>query len=464
MVKSVEDRDSRISDQQAPPDTAELDVPDTDDDWFSLCEPEIDVLPGEADENEVIDVAKQHAEQTIERTNMAVDLDLVEWRATRELRAKHGYHRNNFIKLSIDSLETNGWQEFLRVVRHELVHAWQHQNSIDDQEGKNMFERSHGSSFEDWMPILNIAKRGERLFPLWTIECPECQAALAMQQRARAKEIAQQIQTLNRETCIECGQQLSKYTVKRDGKEIAVESLPDVLSEAEDQIFLYNEPKTTSAEREWTPQTRRLTSFTGIGEATARTLGRHVNCIDELLKPEDRTLTTDVQSAVPALYHESLSTEIRACYDNALTHRSPDDLNLLDQVLSCRNYNWWQPIECLDETGTVESICLLLRNEIEPGDQIQITIDTHGEYTAQVVATAQAEIPTLGVTIDSDSTPLSSEGCIEVPVPQKGEHPTLRYEKAPPESGPTLGGSLSGSGFVVRRERITDVEKQETVP
>jgi len=386
MTDSAQDDTGWIH-QTEPPVTQGPDIPETDDDWFALIRPAIEVSPEDADEDTVTELARRHAEQVVERTGMAVDLDQVTWRATYELRAKHGYCRNNFVKLSLNSLETNGWQTLMEFVRHELVHAWQHQNDVDDRPGKNTFERFHGPSFEQWIPTLNIAKRGPHILPDWTIACPECHAPLHIEQRARDKEIAQRIQTLDREVCHECDQQISEYTVKRDDEEIAVASLPDVLSDAQDWIFLYNEPSTTteSVKREWDPQTRRLTAFTGIGEVTARTLGRNIDCIDELLDGDDRTLATEVQSAIPAQYHDSLRSEVRSWYEEALTHRSADDIKLLDQVMSYRDYDWWKPVECLDGTGTVESMCLLLRGEIESDDRLQITVEGHGEYTATVI-------------------------------------------------------------------------------
>jgi predicted SprT family Zn-dependent metalloprotease len=462
MTDSTDESDPRTGDQQEPLGIAESNIPDTDGDWFALIESEIDVLPKEADEDDAIELAQHHAEQAVERTGMAVNLNRVEWRVTRELRTKHGYHRGGFIKLSMDSLETNGWQEFLRVVRHELVHVWQYQNDVDDRPAKNTFERFHGSSFEQWMPILNVDKHGPHILPLWTIECSNCQAVLDGKRRARDKEIAQRIQTLDVNVCHECGHELSEYTIKRDGEEIPSDSLPDVLTDEQDQVFLYHEPSTTAQppKREWNPQTQRLTAFTGIAEETARTLGRTINCIDGLLDADNETLSAEVRSAVPGSYHESLRAEVCDLYENALAHRSTDDIELLNQVMSSRNYDWWKPVECLDGTGTVESMCLLLRDDIEPDDRLRITVENHGEYTAQVVETTGVEMPTLGVTIDPDSTPLGSQGVIEIPDPHRGEYPTFQYKQDPPESEPTINMNSSGSAYVIRRENIIEVEKQ----
>lgn len=50
-----------------------MNIPNTDSDWFALIEPHIDVTPEEANESDVLDVAKTHAEQVPARVE---DLDL----------------------------------------------------------------------------------------------------------------------------------------------------------------------------------------------------------------------------------------------------------------------------------------------------------------------------------------------------------------------------------------------------
>jgi hypothetical protein len=126
------------------------------------------------------------------------------------------------------------------------------------------------------------------------------------------------------------------------------------------------------------------------------------------------------------------------------------------------HYDWWEPVECLDGTGSVESMCLLLRDETESGDQLRITIENHGEYTAEVVATKTAPgTAMVGVEIEPDST-LGSQGIIELPAPHRGDYPTFRYKQDPPEPTPAIiGGDSEEIAYVVRRENVTAVEKLE---
>ena len=445
------------------PSTHEPDIPETDDDWFALIQPAIEVSPEDADEDDVIEVAQHHARQVVERTGMPVDLDQVTWRATYELRAKHGYCRNNFVKLSLDSLETNGWQRLVKTVRHELVHAWQHQNDVDDRPGKNTFERAHGPSFEHWMPILNIHKRGGHIRSLWKIECPECQAHIDTKRTARDKEIAHLIQTLDTMECYRCEHVLSEPSVKRDSKEVALESLPDVLSEEQNRIFLYEKTTTEAQSEEHEPdrETRRLTALTGIGEATARTLGDDITRIDELLDIEDGTLTGDVRSAVSARYHDTLRVEVRDWYRTALGNRSPDELDPIDEKCLHGDVVWTDKTEDIDATDDPKLMCLLLRDGADPNDRFRITTDEYSDITIQVVKKSDGEQSCIHVTIEPESTPLGAEGIIEIPPPYQGEYPVMRDRQNPPDSRPIISGG-SGSVYVLHRRKITEVKTQET--
>lgn len=461
MPDSAQDNAGSIH-QTEPPVTQGPDIPKTDDDWFALIRPAIEMSPEDAEEDIVTELAQRHAQQVVECTDMAVDLDQITWRATYELQAKHGYCRNNFVKLSLNSLETNGWQPLMTTVRHELVHAWQHQNDVDDRPGKDTFERFHGPSFEQWMPILNIHKRSGRVLPPWTIECPECQARIDTKLTVRDKEIAHLIQTLDTTECYRCEHVLSEPTVKRDGDEVAVESLPDVLSEEQDQIFLYDKTMTESQSDEHGPgqQTRRLTALTGIGEATARTLGDAITRIDELLDVEDGRLTEKVRSAVSARYHDTLRVEVRHWYQTALRNRSPDELDPIEKKYLRGDVGWKVKTEDIDATDNPKLMCLLLRDGADPNDRFRITTDEYDDITVQVVKKSDEEQTCIHVTIEPESTPLAAEGIIEIPPPYRGKHPVMRGRQDPPDSHPINSGS-SASGVLYQQE-ITAVETKGT--
>jgi hypothetical protein len=239
--------------------------------------------------------------------------------------------------------------------------------------------------------------------------------------------------------------------------EITVESRPNPRSDEQDRIWLYNETaNSASNKREEESRTRRLTAFTGVGEATARKLGDDIHRIDELLNVETGALTDDVQSVVSSQYHDSLRVEVRDWYQKAIRSRSEDDLDSIDRKCLTGDLNWKDSLEDIDATDDVESMCLLFRDVIEPDDQLRITTDTHGEFTAQVVGLWHSEETHVGVEIEPASTPLESQGIIEVPAPYRSEYPVYRYSTNPTDSDPLTGDTIQ----LVRRVKITKVDRR----
>lgn len=249
-----------------------------------------------------------------------------------------------------------------------------------------------------------------------------------------------------------------EWIVEMLGKEIAAKSLPHVLSDEQDQIFLYNETvMLQSDERERKPRTRQLTAFTGIGEATAGKLGDNIHRIEELLDVEAGTLTEDVRSAVSAQYHDTLREEVRDFYQKAIRSRSEDHLNQTDRKCLRGDLDWTDSLEDVYETGDAESMCLLFRDVIDPDDQFRITIDNHGEFTAQVVEIRQGEKTSVWVRIEPTSAPLESQGVIKVPAPYRNEYPVYRYERDPIDSDPITGDTIK----IVRQPKITKIDRQD---
>ncbi len=70
------------------------------------------------------------------------------------------------IRLSWDAYEAYGWEQFSRVVRHELIHAWQyHEYSKAD----------HGSTFKQWVEPLETDRHCEQYAePNYWVICEEC--------------------------------------------------------------------------------------------------------------------------------------------------------------------------------------------------------------------------------------------------------------------------------------------------
>jgi len=238
--------------------------------------------------------------------------------------------------------------------------------------------------------------------------------------------------------------------------EIALESHPNTRSDEQDRIWLYNETaNSASNKREGESRTRRLTAFTGIDEATARKLGNDIHRIDELLEVETGSLTDDVQSVVSSQYHNSLRVEVRDWCQKAIRSRSEDNLDSVDRHCLTGDLDWTDSLENVDVASDAETMCSLFRDAIDPDDQLRITIDTHGEFTARVVEIRHSEKTHLYVEIESASTPLESAGIIEVPAPYRGEHPVYRYARDPTDSDPLTSDTMQ----IVSRPKITKVKR-----
>lgn len=240
--------------------------------------------------------------------------------------------------------------------------------------------------------------------------------------------------------------------------ELTVASRPNTRSDEQDRIWLYNETtNSASTKRERESRTRRLTAFTGIGEATARTLGDDIHRIDELLDVETGSLRDDVRAVVSSKYHDSLRLEARDWYQKAIRSRSEDNLDSVDRQCLTGDLDWTDSLDDVDVASEAESMCSLVRDAIDPDDQLRITIDTHGEFTARVVEIRHSEKTHLHVEIESASTPLESAGIIEVPAPYLDEYPVYRYTRDPTDSDPLTGDTIQ----IVRRPKITKVERRD---
>lgn len=201
-------------------------LPSSATEWFELTAPLIDTEPAEATTDRVLAIVRRHAEQVVDRTGMAVDLDRVEFDATHELRARHGYHESEFVKLSLHSLERNGWTALLRTVRHELVHVWQYQNEAFD-DGPTRFDSVHGPSFERWEDVLDVAKRSP--YPAadyrWRVYCPDCETYIERHHRLGKKVKAALDDGLY---CGACGEgTLGDLVVEREGEVVTAADVLD---------------------------------------------------------------------------------------------------------------------------------------------------------------------------------------------------------------------------------------------
>lgn len=130
----------------------------------------------------------------------AVDLSLVDWETSAHARRRNGRCRYDSaerctISISRHVYEEAGFESCRETVRHELVHAWQHQHRgkravstddgavlVDGPPSADTFtvEPGHGPSFKSWVGPLNLSGRCSSPYERvrgdynYVAECPDC--------------------------------------------------------------------------------------------------------------------------------------------------------------------------------------------------------------------------------------------------------------------------------------------------
>ena len=432
-------------------------TPETEEEWFSLIRPEIDVAAEEADESDVVPVAKRHAEQVIERTEMHVDLDRITWQASWELKTKHGHYHSNQIKLSLHSIETNGWQKIMQTVRHELIHSWQSQHCRWDPAQPTKHARAHGPSFERWMPVLNVSKRGGYVLGKWTIECPSCDTVIETNTKRRKNQIARFIHNTESVTCQNCETDVSEYLVKWQGEQVDVESLPEipVPSDRQNSVALagWNDEQAVPINPEQASETRSLTDLTGVGDSIAVALGDDIHVVEDLIA-QDGVLADDISDAVSTEYHDALRDDVTEWYSAALFHRGEDDPEQFDQVVSKLKGEQSQSNEHGDSGDEIKALCRTLRTAVEPGENLELTFEGSEDCTVQVKEKYIANPTILDVSVQTSVTDTGSDVRIDVPAPSKIDFPRFKYNRG--ADGKLAGGTL----YSTVEEKIVGIERR----
>ena len=156
------------------------------------------------DEHELSALARAYGEAVVEGDEWplsGVDLSKVAWATSTRARRKNGYcsyESDGRCTVSVGEhvYERAGFDACRETIRHELVHAWQHQHAgevaavggdhprvapDDDTDADRVpIEPGHGPSFRAWVDPLDLA--GRRSTPYektrsdyaYVFECPSC--------------------------------------------------------------------------------------------------------------------------------------------------------------------------------------------------------------------------------------------------------------------------------------------------
>ena len=148
--------------------------------------------------------AAAHADAVADEYFPELPVEAIDWETSRRMQRSAGVaiyeHRREeiTIRLSWDAYEAYGWEQFSRVVRHELIHAWQY-NERD--------EADHGPTFRQWIEPLETDRHCEQYTePKYWVVCEACESRDPRYQRSKV------VKQPERYSCGRCGNEISIET------------------------------------------------------------------------------------------------------------------------------------------------------------------------------------------------------------------------------------------------------------
>ncbi|KYH24198.1 protein SprT-like protein [Halalkalicoccus paucihalophilus] len=145
--------------------------------------------------------AAAHAEMVADEHFPELPVETIDWETSTRMQRSAGVAIYDYqskqitIRLSWDAYESYGWEQFSRVVRHELIHAWQYHECG---------EADHGSTFTQWVEPLETDRHCERYAdPNYWIICEECESRDPRYRRSKVVKRPEQY------SCGRCGGEIS---------------------------------------------------------------------------------------------------------------------------------------------------------------------------------------------------------------------------------------------------------------
>lgn len=118
--------------------------------------------------------AAAHADEVAAEHFPELPVATIDWETSTRMQRSAGVaiyehqHEQITIRLPWDVYEAYGWDQFSRVVRHELIHAWQYHE---------YGEANHGSAFQQWVEPLETDRHCEQYAePNYWVICEKCES------------------------------------------------------------------------------------------------------------------------------------------------------------------------------------------------------------------------------------------------------------------------------------------------
>lgn len=144
--------------------------------------------------------AAAHAADVATEYFPELPVEAIAWETSTRMQRSAGkaiYDRQTeeiTIRLSWDAYREYGWEQFARVVRHELIHAWQYSEHR---------KADHGPTFRQWVEPLETDRHCERYAePKYWVICEECESRNPRYRRSKV------VKHPERYSCGRCGSEI----------------------------------------------------------------------------------------------------------------------------------------------------------------------------------------------------------------------------------------------------------------
>lgn len=183
---------------------------------------------GDRRERKVLDYAREFVEDGHNGYELPVDLSKITIRVSNKMTSASGYYspknnRRGLVKISGRLMEKADWDDVQETIRHELVHAWQHQTKEWPRKGITGSKWTwHGPSFTQWERKLDISVRADAPAEQeykYEIYCPDCGMIGGKQRKCKS---LRQIINKGKRRCGSCGPSTQgDLWVEENGVELA---------------------------------------------------------------------------------------------------------------------------------------------------------------------------------------------------------------------------------------------------
>lgn len=177
------------------------------------------------DRNALTKKAREYAKKIVHEKQIPVNLKDITWESSSRMSRSFGVYkpdedRTGIIRIAEVQVDAHSMDTFKRTIRHELVHAWQHQTKAFPRKYEDGTAKWtwHGPSFKQWLHYLDINVREDAPATneyKYEVYCPNCGMIGGFQKNCKS---VRHIVNKGLRSCVECGEHTrGELWVEQDG-------------------------------------------------------------------------------------------------------------------------------------------------------------------------------------------------------------------------------------------------------